>query len=356
MNSRAALSPAGPAADGPAASAGGVPVAPEAGFERLSALMADGLAETAALMEARMRAERSPLIAQVASHLIGAGGKRLRPILTLSAAALCGGAGANAPRLAAAVEFIHNATLLHDDVVDASARRRGRATANAVFGAKPSVLVGDFLFARAFQLMVETGSMEVLRVLSDAAAVIVEGEVLQLAHERDLSGGETVYFQVIRGKTAALFEAATRSGAIVAGADAARIEALAIYGEAVGLAFQIVDDLLDFGGTSATLGKNAGDDLREGKATLPVLIAYERGAEEERAFWRRVIEARGGPAADDLARALAILRERGALEETAKRAAAEAERARAALLDAFPPSELREAMIDVVAFVLARLR
>jgi octaprenyl-diphosphate synthase len=321
-------------------------------FERLFALVAPEMAQVDALILERMDSAHTKLIPQVASHLIGAGGKRLRPILTLAAAKLCGYHGSAHLKLATAVEFIHNATLLHDDVVDDSERRRGRATANTVFGPKPSVLVGDFLFARSFQLMVETGSLDVLRILSDAAAVIVEGEVLQLAAARDMSGGEAVYYQVIRGKTAALFEAATRSGAMVAGADAAAVEALATYGDALGVAFQIVDDLLDYGGTSAALGKNAGDDFREGKATLPVLLAAAQADAEEAAFWRRVIERRDQQEGD-LAHALDLMQRHGALAGTRARAEVEAARAKAAL-GVFPDSPLRRALEDIAGFVVAR--
>jgi octaprenyl-diphosphate synthase len=328
--------------------------AADGAFERLLALVADDMARVDSLIVERMDSRHTKLIPQVASHLIGAGGKRLRPILTLAAARLCGGQGDAAVKLATAVEFIHNATLLHDDVVDESTRRRGRATANEVFGPKPSVLVGDFLFARSFQLMVETGSLDVLRILSDAAAIIVEGEVLQLAAASDLSGGEDVYFQVIRGKTAALFEAATRSGAMVAGADAYRVAALATYGDALGVAFQIVDDLLDYGGASAVIGKNAGDDFREGKATLPVLLAWQRAEGDERAFWQRVIVQRD-QRPGDLEAALDLMHRHSALRDTRLRAEQHAERARAAL-SIFPACAMRAALEDIAGFVVARAR
>lgn len=321
-------------------------------FERLSALVAEDMARVDALILQRMDSRHTKLIPQVASHLIGAGGKRLRPILTLAAAGMCGYRGEGHVKLATAIEFIHNATLLHDDVVDESDRRRGRATANTVFGSKPSVLVGDFLFARAFQLLVETGLVEVLSVVSDAAAVIVEGEVLQLAASNDLTGGEPVYYEVIRGKTAALFEAATRSGALIAGAPAEQVEALSVFGDALGVAFQIVDDLLDYGGVSAVLGKNAGDDFREGKATLPVLLAFARADEEEAAFWRRVIE-KHQQTPEDLPVALEILHRRGALRDSRARAEAEAARARGAL-ELFPEGPLRTALSDIAQFVVAR--
>jgi octaprenyl-diphosphate synthase len=303
-------------------------------------------------IDSRMQSEHTDVIPRISAHLIGAGGKRLRPILTLAAAKLCGYEGDAHIKLAAAVECIHNATLLHDDVVDESGQRRGKATANTVFGNKPSVLVGDFLFARSFQLMVETGHLEVLRLLSDAAAVIVEGEVLQLAHAGNLSGGEDIYFQVIRGKTAALFEAAAQSGAVVAGASAEKAEALRVYGDALGVAFQIADDLLDYGGASAAIGKNRGDDFREGKATLPVLIAYAHGSADERAFWERVI-VRQEQRASDLDEAMDLMRSHDALGETRRRADAYAARAKEAL-GAFEPGPLREAMAEIVDFVVAR--
>ncbi len=321
-------------------------------FDRLSALVAADMARVTAEIDARMQSEHTDIIPKISAHLIGAGGKRLRPILTLAAARLCGYEGAAHVKLAAAVECIHNATLLHDDVVDESGQRRGKATANTLFGNKPAVLVGDFLFARSFQLMVETGHIEVLRLLSDAAAVIVEGEVLQLAHAGNLSGGEDIYFEVIRGKTAALFEAAAESGAVVAGAGAERCAALRVYGDALGVAFQIADDLLDYGGAAAAIGKNRGDDFREGKATLPVLIAYARGDAEERAFWERVI-IRREQRESDLDHAIALMRARDALAETRRRAEDYAARAKGAL-DAFERSALRDAMADIVDFVVAR--
>jgi octaprenyl-diphosphate synthase len=321
-------------------------------FDVLSGLVAADMARVDALIVERMDSRHTRLIPQVAAHLIGAGGKRLRPILTLAAALACGYRGDAHVKLATAVEFIHNATLLHDDVVDESDRRRGRASANSVFGPKPSVLVGDFLFARSFQLMVETGSLDVLRVLSDAAAVIVEGEVLQLSAINSLAGGEEVYFQVIRGKTAALFEAATRSGAMVADAPAAHVEALSTFGDALGVAFQIIDDLLDYGGVATVIGKNVGDDFREGKATLPVLLAHARGDAEERAFWHRVIEKRDQDD-DDLQRALTIMNRRDALADTRARAAAHVDRAVAALAP-LPESPLRAALADIAGYVVAR--
>ena len=235
------------------------------------------------------------LIPQLAAHIVAAGGKRLRPLLTLASARLCGypgdGVGARHVKLAACVEFIHTATLLHDDVVDASLLRRGLASANAVFGNQASVLVGDFLFARAFQLMVEDGSLAVLSILSRAAATIAEGEVLQLATQNDLSTPEARYLDVVKGKTAALFAAACEVGPVVAGRPASEAAALADFGMNLGIAFQLVDDALDYAADQAVLGKTVGDDFREGKITLPVLVAYQAGDAADRDFWRRTIEA-----------------------------------------------------------------
>ncbi len=321
-------------------------------FERLQALVAEDMERVNAEIARRMHSEHTKLIPQVADYLIGAGGKRLRPILALAAARLCGYQGDKHVLVATSVEFIHNATLLHDDVVDESDLRRGKPAAHKAFGSKPSVLVGDFLFARAFQLMVATESVEVLGVVSAAAAVIIEGEVLQLTAANSLAGGEAVYFEVIRGKTAALFEAATRAGAMVADAPREQVEALGVYGDALGVAFQIADDLLDYGGASAALGKNAGDDFREGKATLPVLLAHARADAEEAAFWKRVIEKRD-QREGDLERALEIMTRRGALADTRARALEQAQRARAAL-EAFPESEMCAALTDIVDFVVAR--
>jgi octaprenyl-diphosphate synthase len=234
------------------------------------------------------------LIPQLAAHIVAAGGKRLRPLLTLASARLCGypdQAGcARHVDLAACVEFIHTATLLHDDVVDESQLRRGLASANAVFGNKASVLVGDFLFARAFQLMVDDGSLQVLAILSKAAATIAEGEVLQLVTQNDLATTEARYLEVVQGKTAALFAAACQVGAVVADRPQTDGAALAEYGMKLGIAFQLVDDALDYVSDEATLGKTIGDDFREGKITLPVLLAFNAGDEVEKAFWRRTIE------------------------------------------------------------------
>jgi octaprenyl-diphosphate synthase len=289
-------------------------------FERLLALVADDLAEVNTLIRARMSSEHAPRIPEISAHLIEAGGKRLRPILTLAASRLCGYEGADHIKLAATVEFIHTATLLHDDVVDESAKRRGRATANILWDNKSSVLVGDYLFARAFQLMVETGSLEVLRILSNASAVIAEGEVLQLTTAHDLTTDLARYDQVIRGKTAALFAAATEVGGVIAGVNATQVAALRTYGDGLGMAFQLADDLLDYGGSSAALGKNTGDDFREGKVTLPIILAFSRGDNQAQTFWRRTI-ARGQQETGDLEQAMNYLRQTGALDRRAGRCA-----------------------------------
>ena len=255
-------------------------------------------------------------------------------------------------KLATTVEFIHTATLLHDDVVDESQKRRGRATANILWDNKSSVLVGDYLFARAFQLMVETGSLEVLRILSNASAVIAEGEVLQLTTAHDLTTDLARYDQVIRGKTAALFAAATEVGGVVAGVSPEKVAALHTYGDGLGMAFQLADDLLDYGGSSAALGKNTGDDFREGKVTLPIILAYARGDQAAREFWTRTI-ARGKQEPGDLDQALAYLAQTQALADARQAARRHADRALGAL-DHFPAGQMRTALEDIAEFVIAR--
>jgi octaprenyl-diphosphate synthase len=292
------------------------------------------------------------LIPQLAGHIIAAGGKRLRPMLTLASARLCGYRGDRHLALAAAVEFIHTATLLHDDVVDASGLRRGLATANAVWGNKPSVLVGDFLFSRAFQLMVEDGSLKVLDILSRASAVIAEGEVLQLMTSNDLDTTEAQYLEVINAKTAALFAAAARIGAVLGERKDTEEKALEAYGRNLGIAFQLVDDMLDYSARQSELGKTVGDDFRDGKITLPIVIAFARGDAEERAFWRRTLEA-GEQAPGDLDRALGILERRGALAETLARARVYAAAAIDAL-DRFPDNPMRRALVEAAAFATER--
>src|SRR5512143_3105943 len=258
-------------------------------LDALNDMVRDDLRLVNALIVDRMQSP-VPLIPQLAGHVVAAGGKRLRPMLTLASARLCGYRGGRHQALAACVEFIHTATLLHDDVIDDSDLRRGLATANAVWGNKASVLVGDFLFSRAFQLMVTDGSLRVLEILSGASAVIAEGEVLQLITSNDTATSEQAYLDVIRCKTAALFAAACRIGAVVSDRSRVEEEALDSYGLNLGIAFQLIDDVLDYSARQTELGKTVGDDFREGKVTLPVILAYRRGDEEERAFWRRCLE------------------------------------------------------------------
>ena len=321
-------------------------------FETLSALVAEDLVAVNETIRERMSSEHAPRIPEISAHLIEAGGKRLRPILTLAASQLCAYPGRDHVKLAATVEFIHTATLLHDDVVDESAQRRGRTTANILWDNKSSVLVGDYLFSRAFQLMVECGSLRVLDILSNASAVIAEGEVLQLSTAHDLSTDLTRYEQVIYGKTAALFEAAAEVGGVIAGAPEDQIRALARFGRGLGMAFQLSDDFLDYGGTSAALGKNTGDDFREGKVTLPVILAYARGDDEAKAFWRRTI-AKGDQQEDDLGRALEHLATTGALTDTLARARFHSDQAIEAL-GSFPASGMRAALEAIALFVVTR--
>lgn len=293
-----------------------------------------------------------PLIPQLAGHLIASGGKRIRPMLTLGAARLCNYGGGRHILLAACVEFIHTATLLHDDVVDESDMRRGAATANRVWGNQASVLVGDFLFSRSFQLMVETRSIEVLRTLSNAAAVIAEGEVLQLSTQNDVETTQARYLQVVEAKTAALFRAACRVGAIVANRPLAEADALERFGLNLGIAFQLVDDALDYAAEQQELGKTVGDDFREGKMTLPVVLAIQRGDAEERAFWKRTM-ADLEQGTDDLPRAIDLLERHGAIADSIALAGRYGEQAIAAL-DSFPESETRAAMQAVVEFCIER--
>jgi octaprenyl-diphosphate synthase len=320
--------------------------------DELQAALHGDMAGVNALIRERMASEHAPRIPEVTAHLVEAGGKRLRPLLTLAAARLCGYAGEHHLRLAATVEFIHTATLLHDDVVDESQRRRGRPTANLLWDNKSSVLVGDYLFARAFQLMVETGSLRVLDILADASAVIAEGEVLQLAVASNLATDEATYLRVVRGKTAALFAAACEVGGVIAGAPESQVAALRIYGDALGVAFQITDDLLDYGGVAAALGKNVGDDFRERKITLPVIRAVAAASPEERGFWARTI-GRGEQRQGDLDEALRLMRRHGALAATEAAAHAHAARARAALA-ALPGAPLRDHLDALVGFVVGR--
>src|SRR4051794_4637002 len=320
-------------------------------LDKLTVLVADDLKACNALIIDRMQSPVE-LIPQLAGYIIAAGGKRLRPVLTLASSRLCGYEGDRHQALAACVEFIHTATLLHDDVVDESDLRRGLASANAVFGNKASVLVGDFLFSRAFQLMVEDGSLDVLAILSNASAVIAEGEVLQLTTTNDTETSEQAYLAVIRAKTAELFAAACRIGAVVADRPAAEEEALLSYGLNLGIAFQLVDDVLDYSALQARLGKTVGDDFREGKITLPVILAYRRGSDEERVFWNRTLEEMEQDEGD-LDKAIGLMNQHGALRDTVERARHYGAIARDAL-GLFPDGEEKAALLDVIDFVIDR--
>ncbi|PIB23225.1 farnesyltranstransferase [Amylibacter kogurei] len=304
------------------------------------------------LIGKRMASENAPRIPEVTKHLVDAGGKRLRPLLTLAAAKICGYDGPYHIHLAATVEFIHTATLLHDDVVDESAQRRGRPTANLLWDNQSSVLVGDYLFSRSFQLMVETGNLRVLDILANASATIAEGEVLQLTAAQNLKTSEDTYFKVIRGKTAALFSAATQVGGVIANAPENHIEALFDYGDALGISFQIVDDLLDYSGVAASLGKNIGDDFRERKLTLPVIKAVANATPDEKQFWERVIE-KGKQSDGDLETALSLLDKYNCLEDTKEQAIAYASQAKSALTN-IPDSELKDILLELADFVVSR--
>ena len=339
-------------------SAAGAPAARgEDALTALIRLVHDDLQACNTAIVARMDSPVA-LIPRLAAHIVAAGGKRLRPLLTLACARLCGYPGAEGGSrhvdLAACVEFIHTATLLHDDVVDESQLRRGLASANAIFGNQASVLVGDFLFARAFQLMVADGSLPVLAILSRAAATIAEGEVLQLQTQNDLTTTEEQYLAVIQGKTAALFAAACEVGAVIANRPAAEQAALATYGMNLGIAFQLVDDALDYAANQAILGKTVGDDFREGKVTLPVLAAWRAGDETERAFWSRVIEE-GEQTEADLPHALTLIETHGTIAATLTRARGFACEARAALA-LFPDTPIRRVLADVADYTVSRAR
>jgi octaprenyl-diphosphate synthase len=318
----------------------------------LATLVADDLKRVNEVILRRMHSPVA-LIPQLAGHIIAAGGKRMRPMLTLAAARLCGiASGDRHVNLAACVEFIHTATLLHDDVVDDSDLRRGRATANAVWGNKASVLVGDFLFSRAFQVMVEDGSLDVLRILSHASAVIAEGEVLQLTTANDTETTESAYLEVIKAKTATLFAAAARIGAVVAGRPRVEEDALDSFGLNLGIAFQLVDDVIDYASTAEKMGKSVGDDFRDGKITLPVVLAFLRGDEDQRRFWRRTLEAQEQETGD-LERAIDLMHRHGALRDTVERARHYGAIARDAL-GIFPDHPAKRALAELVEFAIQR--
>ena len=315
------------------------------------ALAAAGMREVDAVI-ARRLASSVPLVGQVAHYIVSAGGKRLRPVLLLLT---CGALECDAPQrfnLAAVVEFIHTATLLHDDVVDESTLRRGRATANQTFGNPASVLVGDFLYSRSFQMMVEADSMRVMQILADATNVIAEGEVLQLVNMHDAGLTQQAYLQVIRSKTAKLFEASCRLAAVLAGSAPAIEDACAEYGRSLGTAFQIIDDVLDYDGDAQEMGKNLGDDLREGKATLPLILAMQRGSPDEAALVRAAIET-GEAHAEALARIVAIVRRCGALEGARAVAGSQAEQAMAAAR-LLPDNPYTRGLLELAAGLLQR--
>ncbi|MDB5474749.1 MAG: polyprenyl synthetase family protein [Phenylobacterium sp.] len=319
-------------------------------LDGLLALAAPDMAAVDALIRRHMDSP-VPVIPALADHLIAGSAKRLRPLLTVAAARLAGARDDACLKLAAAVEFIHTATLLHDDVVDSSQLRRGRVAAHLIWGAPSSVLVGDFLFARAFELMVGSGSMPALEILARASRVIAEGEVLQLTRAHDMDLSQEVYLDIIRAKTAELFAAAAEAGAVSAGAPPERCRALRQYGQDLGLAFQLVDDALDYSGDSATLGKNPGDDFREGKATLPLLLAMAR-TPTEREFWVRTVDRRD-QADGDFERARELMRQTGALDATLALAAGYAASAKAALAD-FGANAWRPALEDLADFAVLR--
>ena len=323
-------------------------------LEPLLALCAEDMARVDREIVARMRSPVS-LIPELANHLVGAGGKRMRPLLTVAAARLCGYGSPDDDRhvkLATCVEFIHSATLLHDDVVDVSALRRGKPTANSVWGDKASVLVGDFLFTRAFELMVDVGSVDILGVLSRASSTIAEGEVLQLVTQRDSSTPEATYLEVIKAKTAKLFAAAAEVGAMVAGRNGAERVALESFGMNLGIAFQLVDDALDYAGREAKLGKSVGDDFREGKITLPVILAFLRGGRVDREFWRRTLE-KLDQRPEDLERAQSLIERHNALTDTLERARHYGAMARDAL-GLFGDTPLKSALLEAVDFAIDR--
>jgi octaprenyl-diphosphate synthase len=320
-------------------------------FDALTAIVADDMALVNQLILKRME---SPvvLIPQLAGHVISAGGKRLRPMLTLASAKLCGYQGERHVTLATCIEFIHTATLLHDDVVDKSKLRRGLETANSVWGNQASVLVGDFLFSRSFELMVEDGSVKIMGILASASARLAEGEVMQLLTSNDTQTGESAYLDVIKAKTAQLFAAACRLGAVVADRPSVEEEGLEAFGMNLGVAFQLIDDVLDYSAKQATLGKAVGDDFREGKITLPVILAFRRGDDEERDFWRRTLsklEQNDG----DLEHAIALMQKHQSLDDTVDRARHYGAMARDSL-GIFPTSETKDAMISLINFCIER--
>ncbi len=322
-----------------------------ASIDRLTVLVNADMAKVndAILVRAQSHVDMIP---ELARYLIDSGGKRLRPMLTLATAAMCGYTGTSHINLATAVEFMHTATLLHDDVVDESDMRRGKRAARLVWGNQASVLVGDYLLGQAFKMMVETGSLEALRILSGAAAIIAEGEVMQLAAAHDTSTTEDAYLQVIGAKTAALFAAAAEVGGVIAGVPKDEQAALDSFGRNLGVAFQLVDDARDYSGQQSELGKSVGDDFREGKITLPVVLSYRRGGDDERAFWKRTLET-GDQRDGDLEEAFSLMKKHNAMEDTIERARHYGAIAHDALA-IFPQSDTKTALIEAVDFSIAR--
>ena len=320
-------------------------------LDPMMTLVAPDLNRVNEIILARMQSD-VPLIPELAGHLIAGGGKRMRPMLTLACARLLDYTGARHHRLAAAVEFIHTATLLHDDVVDGSGLRRGRRTANIIWGNAASVLVGDFLFSRAFEVMVEDGSVRVLRILANASAVIAEGEVNQLSAQRRIETSEERYLDIIGAKTAALFAAACRIAAVVAEREDAVADALDSYGRNLGIAFQLVDDAIDYASSATTMGKDAGDDFRDGKVTLPVILAHGRATGADKQFWRDAMEGRRA-SDEDLAHATRLLHETGAIADTFTRARVYGQRAIDAIAG-LGNSQVRAALVEGVEFAIAR--
>ncbi|KAA5595942.1 polyprenyl synthetase family protein [Blastochloris sulfoviridis] len=325
--------------------------APEASIESLVRLVQPDMERVNATILSRTGSDVTK-IPEVANHLISSGGKRLRPMLVLATAQMCGYQGDAQTKIAAAVEFLHTATLLHDDVVDESELRRGKATARMLWGNEMSVLVGDFLLGQSMRMMVEVGSLRCMEILSTAAAVIAEGEVMQLAAAKNTETTEDAYLAVIRSKTAELFAAAAEFGPVLAGRPKAEEAACRSYGTNLGIAFQLVDDALDYGGRAAELGKNVGDDFREGKITLPVVLAFRRGTDAERAFWRKALEK---GEADDAAleTAVGLMHKHRAIEDTCERAKHYGAIATDAL-GLFPASPVKRALADAVAFAISR--
>ena len=305
------------------------------------------------LINSYITSNLTPVISELSNHLINAGGKRLRPLLTLAASDLCNYSGASHIKLAAAIEFIHTATLLHDDVVDESFQRRGKPTANILWDNQSSVLVGDYLFSKSFQLMVETDSLKVLSILADASSTISEGEILQLSAVKNIKTDESAYFKIIEGKTAALFAAATEVGAVISNVERKKADALANFGKALGISFQITDDLLDYVGSEEVLGKNIGDDFKEGKVTLPLIKAISKSSKEEKRFWEEVIN-KGMQKSSDLEHALLLMRQHNVFDETRSEAIKWSKKARN-YLDIFPESKTKVILQELTSFVVERI-